>query len=212
MLVLETTAPGGQAGTSSKIENYLGFPTGISGQALAGRALVQAQKFGADVAVAEHGRAPALRPAPVPDRARERPRRARADDRRRDRRRVPAARDREPVALRRRGRLLRGDATSRRRSARARRSIVVGGGNSAGQAAVFLASGCRHVHLLVRVVGAGGEHVALPDPAHRGEPEHHAASVHRDHGARRERAARAGHLAQRADAASARRARSGTCS
>ena len=52
VLVLETHAPGGQAGTSSKIENYLGFPTGISGQALAGSALVQAQKFGADIAVA----------------------------------------------------------------------------------------------------------------------------------------------------------------
>lgn len=46
-LILEGLAPGGQAGTSSKIENYLGFPTGISGQALAGRAQVQAQKFGA---------------------------------------------------------------------------------------------------------------------------------------------------------------------
>jgi thioredoxin reductase (NADPH) len=52
VLVLETEAPGGQAGTSSKIENYLGFPTGISGQALAGRALAQAEKFGADLAVA----------------------------------------------------------------------------------------------------------------------------------------------------------------
>ncbi|NWN33631.1 hypothetical protein GY663_31125, partial [Klebsiella michiganensis] len=46
-IVVESIAPGGQAGTSSKIENYLGFPTGISGQALAGRAQVQAQKFGA---------------------------------------------------------------------------------------------------------------------------------------------------------------------
>ena len=51
-IVLESTAPGGQAGTSSKIENYLGFPTGISGQALAGRAQAQAQKFGAKLAVA----------------------------------------------------------------------------------------------------------------------------------------------------------------
>jgi thioredoxin reductase (NADPH) len=51
VLVLEGTAPGGQAGTSSRIENYLGFPTGISGQALSGRALAQAQKFGAEVAV-----------------------------------------------------------------------------------------------------------------------------------------------------------------
>ncbi len=52
VLVIETVAPGGQAGSSSRIENYLGFPTGISGLALAGRALVQAQKFGADVAIA----------------------------------------------------------------------------------------------------------------------------------------------------------------
>ncbi len=51
VLVLEATAPGGQAGTSSRIENYLGFPTGISGQALSGRALTQAEKFGAEVAI-----------------------------------------------------------------------------------------------------------------------------------------------------------------
>jgi thioredoxin reductase (NADPH) len=51
VLVLDTRVIGGQAGASSRIENYLGFPTGISGQALAGRAFVQSQKFGADVAV-----------------------------------------------------------------------------------------------------------------------------------------------------------------
>ena len=51
-LVVETEAPGGQAGSSSKIENYLGFPTGISGQELAARAIHQAQKFGAHMAVA----------------------------------------------------------------------------------------------------------------------------------------------------------------
>ncbi|MGH8260816.1 MAG: cyclic nucleotide-binding domain-containing protein, partial [Steroidobacteraceae bacterium] len=50
--VIDTFAPGGQAGTSSRIENYLGFPTGISGQDLAARAFVQAEKFGAQVAVA----------------------------------------------------------------------------------------------------------------------------------------------------------------
>jgi thioredoxin reductase (NADPH) len=52
VLVLEKHAPGGQAGASSKIENYLGFPTGISGQALAGRAFIQAEKFGAQIAIA----------------------------------------------------------------------------------------------------------------------------------------------------------------
>ena len=53
VLVLETNAPGGQAGSSSKIENYLGFPTGISGQDLAGRAYTQAQKFGAQMVIAK---------------------------------------------------------------------------------------------------------------------------------------------------------------
>ena len=53
VLLLETHAPGGQAGSSSKIENYLGFPTGISGQELAGRAYAQVQKFGAHVIIAK---------------------------------------------------------------------------------------------------------------------------------------------------------------
>ena len=51
VLVLETSSPGGQAGSSSRIENYLGFPTGISGQELAGRAYLQAQKFGAEILI-----------------------------------------------------------------------------------------------------------------------------------------------------------------
>jgi thioredoxin reductase (NADPH) len=52
-LVIETSAPGGQAGSSSKIENYLGFPTGLSGQELANRSIAQAQKFGAQLMVAQ---------------------------------------------------------------------------------------------------------------------------------------------------------------
>jgi len=52
VLMVETTAPGGQAGSSSKIENYLGFPTGVSGMELAARATTQAQKFGADMMIA----------------------------------------------------------------------------------------------------------------------------------------------------------------
>jgi hypothetical protein len=52
VLVLESSAPGGQAGSSSRIENYLGFPMGISGQKLAERAFLQAEKFGAGVDVA----------------------------------------------------------------------------------------------------------------------------------------------------------------
>src|SRR5213593_743578 len=53
VLALETSSPGGQAGSSSRIENYLGFPTGISGQELASRAYLQAQKFGADMLIAK---------------------------------------------------------------------------------------------------------------------------------------------------------------
>ena len=49
VLLLETYSPGGQAGSSSRIENYLGFPNGISGNELAGRAYTQAQKFGAQM-------------------------------------------------------------------------------------------------------------------------------------------------------------------
>ena len=51
VIVLDQRAFGGQAGASARIENYLGFPTGISGQALAGRAFTQAQKFGAEIAI-----------------------------------------------------------------------------------------------------------------------------------------------------------------
>src|SRR5205085_11457339 len=56
VLMLETSSPGGQAGSSSRIENYLGFPTGISGQDLAGRAYIQAQKFGAHILIAKAAR------------------------------------------------------------------------------------------------------------------------------------------------------------
>ena len=52
VLVIESNAPGGQAGASSRIENYLGFPTGISGQSLANRAFLQAEKFGAHISIA----------------------------------------------------------------------------------------------------------------------------------------------------------------
>ena len=53
VLVLEASSPGGQAGSSSRIENYLGFPTGISGLELTGRAYAQAQKFGAQIMIAQ---------------------------------------------------------------------------------------------------------------------------------------------------------------
>ena len=76
VLVLETNAPGGQAGSSSKIENYLGFPTGISGQELAGRAYTQAQKFGAQIMIAKGARELACARTAVRRRDRRRPARA----------------------------------------------------------------------------------------------------------------------------------------
>ena len=63
VLVLESNLPGGQAGSSSRIENYLGFPTGISGLDLTGRAYAQAQKFGAQVMVAKGASEARVRPA-----------------------------------------------------------------------------------------------------------------------------------------------------
>jgi thioredoxin reductase (NADPH) len=153
VLVLETDSPGGQAGTSSKIENYLGFPTGISGQALAARAFTQAQKFGAEIAIArtaarfvcdeKHGfvvglsngstvRSRAIiiasgvtyRKLALPDLARF-----------------------EGLGVHYGATALEGELC------RGGEVVIVGGANSAGQAAVFLAGRARHVHVLVRGPG-----------------------------------------------------------
>jgi thioredoxin reductase (NADPH) len=150
--VLENYAFGGQAGASSRIENYLGFPTGISGQALAGRAFIQAQKFGAQIAVP----APAIRlhceayPLQV----------ELADGVRLSARSVliaSGARYRRPglpdlAAFEGRGVHYWASPIEGKLCAD-EEVILVGGGNSAGQAAVFLAGHARRVHMLVR--GAG---------------------------------------------------------
>ncbi len=73
VLVLESTSPGGQAGSSSKIENYLGFPMGISGQELTARAYTQAQKFGAQVMIAKGANRLACVRRPYAHRDRRRP-------------------------------------------------------------------------------------------------------------------------------------------
>jgi thioredoxin reductase (NADPH) len=67
VLMLETSSPGGQAGSSSRIENYLGFPTGISGRELAGRAYTQAEKFGAQMLIAKGTRLTCDRPGALSD-------------------------------------------------------------------------------------------------------------------------------------------------
>ena len=152
VLVLDTNGPGGQAGSSSRIENYLGFPTGISGQALAGRALVQAQKFGAEVAVAST--ALQLRCEPQPYEialSREHVVRARAIV-------IASGVEYRKLALtnieRFHGVGIYYAATFiEAQLCKDEDIVIVGGGNSAGQAAVFLASLCRHVHLLVRSSG-----------------------------------------------------------
>ena len=151
-IVIEGVAPGGQAGTSSRIENYLGFPTGISGQALAGRAQVQAQKFGARLAVArpavglacgelpfrltlEGGDSVAARCVVVATGARYRMLDV-ADHERFEGQGIHYA----ATALE--GKLCAGGEV-----------VIVGGGNSAGQAAMFLSGKARHVHIVVRGPG-----------------------------------------------------------
>ena len=151
-LVIEGVAPGGQAGTSSKIENYLGFPTGISGQALAGRAQVQAQKFGARIAVS--------RMAVTLD-CDHRPYRLKMADGQSVKARAvvvaSGARYRKldvPDYARFEGQGIYYAATAMEAAVCAGKEVVVvGGGNSAGQAAMFLSRHVAHVHLLVRGPG-----------------------------------------------------------
>jgi len=152
VLIIESNAPGGQAGTSSRIENYLGFPTGISGQELAGRAYTQAQKFGAPVLIARQ--AVKLHCDRIPY--------------------VVELDDGSKISAR--TVIIATGATYRRLSLEnlsrfegagvyyaatfmesqlcgGEDVAVVGGGNSAGQAAVYLAQTARRVYLLIRSGG-----------------------------------------------------------
>jgi thioredoxin reductase (NADPH) len=151
VLVIESLAPGGQAGTSSRIENYLGFPTGISGNDLAARAFVQAEKFGATVAVA--------RTAAKLD-CRETPYEVRLDDQSVRSRAVVIATGAEYRKVggadiaRFEGLGVYYAATAlETRTCDGEEVIVVGGGNSAGQAALFCAQTVERVHMLVRGPG-----------------------------------------------------------
>jgi thioredoxin reductase (NADPH) len=152
VLVLESSAPGGQAGTSSRIENYLGFPTGISGQALAGRALTQAEKFGAEVAI---GRTVARLDCDS------RPYRLFLSDGQVVKTRTiviaTGAKYRKlelPSFERFEGAGVYYCATYlESQQCKGEEIAIVGGANSAGQAAVFLAGAARRVHMLVRGKG-----------------------------------------------------------
>jgi thioredoxin reductase (NADPH) len=149
VLILESTAPGGQAGTSSRIENYLGFPTGISGLALAGRALTQAEKFGAEVAIARTA---------VRFNCDEKPYRVHLSDGEVVQARTiviaTGARYRKldvPELSRFEGGGIFYSATHMEaQSCREEEIAIVGGGNSAGQAAVFLSGIASRVHVVVR--------------------------------------------------------------
>ena len=152
VLVLESNVPGGQAGSSSRIENYLGFPTGISGLDLTGRAYAQALKFGAHVIVAkgatrldcdgqrytvEIDGGPRIRSRAVIV--------------------ATGARYRKPALANlstfEGAGVYYGATPMEAQLCVGEDVVVVGGGNSAGQAAVFLASSARRVHMLVRGSG-----------------------------------------------------------
>ena len=152
VLVVESNAPGGQAGSSSRIENYLGFPTGVSGQELAGRALTQAEKFGAEIMIAKGATALTCDRQPYSIQLDDGPR-------------IPArtiviatgAEYRRPAIPN----LSRFEGAGVYYSATFMESqlcggeevVVVGGGNSAGQAAVFLSQTAKRVCMLVRSKG-----------------------------------------------------------
>ena len=148
VLVIESTSPGGQAGSSSKIENYLGFPTGVSGRELAARALIQAQKFGAELMIARGA---------VSMQCSRKPYSITVDGGGRiDARAIviaTGAQYRKPALANLahfEGAGVYYSATPMEAQLCAGEDvIVVGGGNSAGQAAVFLSNTSR-VHMLVR--------------------------------------------------------------
>ena len=152
VLVIESSGPGGQAGSSSKIENYLGFPTGISGHELAGRAYTQAQKFGAQLLIAKDAKGLTC------DR---RPYKVLIGDGES----VPARTviiasgaqyrrlNLENLSKFEGAGIYYGATHLEAQLCAGEEVVVVGGGNSAGQAAVFLAQTTRRVYMLVRSDG-----------------------------------------------------------
>jgi thioredoxin reductase (NADPH) len=152
VLVLEANAPGGQAGSSSKIENYLGFPTGISGQELAARAYTQAQKFGAQLLIATRATQLACDRKPYAieiDHGPRVPARAVIIATGAEYRRLSL----EHLSQFEGAGVYYGATFVEAQVCGGEEVIVVGGGNSAGQAAVFLAHTASRVHILVRSGG-----------------------------------------------------------
>ena len=148
-LLLETNAPGGQAGSSSRIENYLGFPNGISGLDLASSAYEQAQKFGAEFLIA----------CSVAElRCDARPFQLVTSDGSTIRSKtivIATGAQYRKLPIENLSRfegvgVYYGAATIEAQMCDAKDVVIVGGGNSAGQAAVFLSRCAAHVHILVR--------------------------------------------------------------
>jgi thioredoxin reductase (NADPH) len=149
VLVLESNSPGGQAGSSSRIENYLGFPTGISGLDLTGRAYAQAQKFGAQIMIAKGATRLACDRQPYAvqiDGGRHLAARTVIIATGAEYRRSPLANLSEFEGAG----VYYGATPMEAQLCLNDDVIVVGGGNSAGQAAVFLAQTAKRVHMLVR--------------------------------------------------------------
>ena len=152
VLCIEGTAPGGQAGTSSKIENYPAFPTGISGQALGGRMMLQAQKFGTEIITPREAKALDCDARPYAVQLEDGTRvRAHALVIATGAKWRRLGLDREE-ALENAG-IYYGATPVEANLCEGEEVVIVGGGNSAGQAAVFLSGRARHVHILVRGEG-----------------------------------------------------------
>jgi thioredoxin reductase (NADPH) len=152
VLVLESNAPGGQAGSSSRIENYLGFPSGISGQELTERAFLQAQKFGAELMIAETAtRLDCTRKAYTIeiDNGPRVPARTVIIATGAEYRKLPV----ENIGRFEGAGIYYGATFIESQLCEGEEVAVVGGGNSAGQAAVFLAQTARKVHMLIRSRG-----------------------------------------------------------
>ena len=152
VLVLESNAPGGQAGSSSRIENYLGFPSGITGRELTDRAYTQAQKFGAEVIIAEGAtRLDCTRKAytiEIENGPRV-PAHTVIIATGAEYRKLPL----ENITRFEGAGIYYGATFVESQLCEGEEVIVVGGGNSAGQAAVFLAQTARKVHMLIRSKG-----------------------------------------------------------
>lgn len=149
VLVVEMNAPGGQAGSSSKIENYLGFPNGISGQDLAGRAYTQAQKFGAQVMIAKEAKQLVCARKPYMIEI--------GNSLRLLARTIIIATGAqyrklllENVSRFEGAGIYYGATFIEAQLCSGDEVVVVGGGNSAGQAAVYLAQNAKRVYMLIR--------------------------------------------------------------